>query len=1781
MNNRYLKITPADLANELGISCSNYTIVWDTHECIAQPCPDDEGMIEIIIPEFCENTCLTGSVECFDECGRYKQFFKICLCEEDGDCSGCEKCLNFLCVSKCEEGQVCTSLDKCGECNDENPCTGGQICVAGGCQCPPSKPYKNLNGKCINCETDEQCADDEICGEDGCTKVICEEGYVDPVTKECVTCVLDEHCGNNASCDGNRNCVCDPGYVKDANGNCVLAPECTDNSECGACETCDITSGKCRPKKCPEGQVCHPTYGCIPLCDCNNPTNCNSKSACVNVGNGACGCVPCEESCTAGCGDGCYCSEYIDPDNCRPKKCSNPCTSGNDCGNGCGCDTEISTCVDCDSLTEDECGKVLGCIFAGGTCTDDTTCTGDCADYTDCGDTCGCAETGCVKCAELSLEDCGNTNGCKVLNGLCVPDRPEDCEDTFTFTKDDVNCNLEINGTIVDGCNCSTLSTVSFLNSIVDNEDDFTFDIKVELRKGSATSNTYTLFPLLGDDTNEDIAENEEPTIGSIELQHTIFYDIYAYDEDRDDYFYVETISVPQQPVLRSFAGKDNVTISSLVFPKIGSGTEIQKVNRIEAKIIQKTNFSFVNDCTYRTPKTLATYYYSNNSLFTRVINGIPNISVGYLTSADQRAPLHAYYKSTDGNFGDDPFRKSYIPLVLNSNEDILYGPADYETAYPLVSPQGKITSNRFYLATRDCGCERTLDIGKLVFCNPMELEHEMSDCNKTVTIQTPFDPCEVNQDLRQWGYDPLTDEQVKYDLYLNGQKVQTFKHDQDFGMVKDGTTQTMFGNYSLPSNLPITEVRLKINHDTQGSCDLVYTYENLANFTPQVDFICETFTNDYNLQFAVGYESFTISSISDGTNTYNPSNGFITVGSLVNNQDYSLEFTLSNGCVVTKQYNYQCCSGLTADSTVTPNFNTLLNEVAITISGGNAPYTVVNTLPNGDIVNGQSVVTDQTGTMSTVVNDDRGCSVQFNTVLNIITEYSVVVPANVAICTGDIYTAEVTVSPSNGTIALHYELNTVAQTPITVPLNGTVDLGSYGNTTTINVTKLVVNGEDITIGQQFTITEVTAATASLTGPQYICAGELITIEVEGTLGSTVIINNGVSDIQTVVLDVSCSGNPSNGCKSFTVTPIATTTYGITQITVNSGGSSCNFNSASTYIVTVETAAQYSVGSQVCNGGLTEYDIDVTFDSTPFAFALSNGNATFVVNGLIYTITIPSGEGTNITYESANGGCEESIVLGSFDCDCPADNTYPALTISSTEFAFSADPVNVLLQTTPPYKIKVFNSDNSTLIIDSASSNLNYNYLPLMGVSQVKTFYAVIYNDADGCEKSSQAFTIQRYDELQITSMQSDGNSLYVGDATTLIPIITGGSGTRTYAWRKGSPAGTVISTNLNYAISNAQLSDGDIYYFTVTDTVTGETDQFPVDIRVTDVTIGYTLPGDYDCGTNELTISITANPAINLTNNYVTVKVYVAGSGTPVGILGNDLQGGNNASITVPVPAGQEETFTYKWGVGTFAAADTIGIDIDTMPTCCPAELVPPGNITYLNQCGNINLSDPRFIEVRVNKADWIGAGTPVLSTAAVVLTSVTSNGTYWFFELIADQGTISYDLTDDIDGCSQTVAGVDTDVCCAVTNTLSIADVTPVKVGAAAHDMHHLEGVAVRNCAGTVISLFGGIDGGDSTGDLFILSNTSGCTDNDLITNNTNILDVIDAAELQTIVNANLALNGFSATATFDGTTLTITDNAGDLNSLIVLTQYKVIPGGCVITVNSDNESFNDAKF
>jgi hypothetical protein len=242
--------------------------------------------------------------------------FKVSLVCNDGTYRD-DKCRCQACTLGCT---LCDSATKCNKCKDKS-----SSLINGVCECPKGT-YMDKNGECKQCGKDcATCSDANTCTSCKESTKLLKEGKCE--------------CGQNQYEDKNGKCVCNNGFYKDEDGDCMKCKDgcetCTGYDKCTKCtdELKIVKDGQC---VCPEGYSTSVDGKCIKCpAGCKQ---CNEK-----------GCVECEGKNKVPNDEGeCVCktSYFENPETKNCERCSASCATCNVKGKCTSCKDERATISD-------------------------------------------------------------------------------------------------------------------------------------------------------------------------------------------------------------------------------------------------------------------------------------------------------------------------------------------------------------------------------------------------------------------------------------------------------------------------------------------------------------------------------------------------------------------------------------------------------------------------------------------------------------------------------------------------------------------------------------------------------------------------------------------------------------------------------------------------------------------------------------------------------------------------------------------------------------------------------------------------------------------------------------------------------------------------------------------------------------------------------------------------------------------------------------------------------------------------------------------------------------------------------------------------------------------------------------------------------------------------------------------------------------------------------------------------------------------------------------------
>ncbi len=1475
-------ISVADIVRANGLSCppDKINIVFEQPECADVVCIQNASTITISIPDGCDQKCFYGVASCdvdCDTCGDMR--VEICPCMDNTGCGPCSICdpVKHICISNCGPGKICSEeCGGCADCDSETPCPGDKVCQNCKCECPTDRPYTGPNGTCIDCRDKNDCPPCHECTPTGCKPIVCTTGVCND-EKGCVECNSKTDCvGANKCCDGNNKCVCCPGFVKDQDGNCIQI-DCTKDSDCGDCQSCDIASGKCNPTICPPGTVCVKD-GCLPICDCDSPL-CDTSNACIRLNESTCYCSSCVGSCANGepCGPGCYCDKT--DGKCKPNPCGGSCTNGTDCGPGCGCNKLTGQCEPCGSVPcGTPCNNLLGCGCPDGTnCSDLPDCGGDCTNGSDCPPGCGCFQGKCVNCANFTCADCAGVDGCKCTDGVnCDSDPDRGCKDKAEFIKNQENCSLTAKFDIKAPCSCPVITAGVIATNFGTNQVEIEIDpievlsraagtgglftsFRVELRKGNVSNvGLFGSLPLLNDTTNQDVLENEMPTSGQVKAT---VYAIYRQG----------TITLPRvqvsNPTTVSIGNKTSVYFTNLSLGLFSSNGRVLISYEVEFEVSSK--LAFPNSCNYNVTNLFKVKgnVSVNNGIYSTTVSNNTVLHIKNLQSNDLRNPEIIWSKSKTNSFSkENIFRKVYVPKGQDGTyQDTLYGPGKIPTGnpYPLSTPQGELWNGYNYKVSSSCSCDEA-SIDNLLFCNVDKLKYEFKNknCQTSIQITDNFIPCPINDihsKFNELGYTIPDDTEMRYDLFFNNKIAYQWKGSLNAGLVITspetintvtivqflGDIEVCRQNYKHPYVLPNPIISFNCNNVDDNSVVSITVNQEVGD--PKINKI------KFGIKGGQYFSQFEVNGVFTSPVTKNiPKN-------LFGNSVLVAHFTFTNGC--SKEIELPKCSNEVIATPVPSKYaygicnpsggNPKIVVDAFGFDTSNVKYSI-----NGGPLQTSNEFTDKpAGTYNIVVND--GISIGTTTVVieNPITPE--VYLEDDSICIGG--STKLVIKAETGTT---FNINTPGSSFTAITNGGIYELNiPYSPTAEGNYTVTLVSTPN---GQICPLFSKTVALA-VGGQNYIP-----TIEIEPgsyCVGSPIrfrILNGGSSQFSVT----------SNGTGAITNVIVAGSEYtGLYTPNVPNGqiailglvGDTCNTTTNPVVNVTTTVGPTITSSNAIC---LPNNTITVTVNTVnATSVKIQNVDATESAPGSgIWERTGITGL-TNATIVVSNGSCVLNSTIEIPNCSCPSGEL---LIVSDGNICGSGNAefnydnfINQSPDSTWNYFWETLNIGTwvqtgiETVFNPMSTPTFTYG----LAQNQSVTARLVLINTVNGCRYNSNEISVTASTALPKPAITISPIPALVGNTVTF----NTNSGYSNYQWTvNGNPVGTNSSS---YTYTPTVVGS-----VTVTVTVTNSSGcmassdavNFTIGANCTDIPLVYIPSGV--CSDIQIQVTNTVGVSINYT---------------------------------------------------------------------------------------------------------------------------------------------------------------------------------------------------------------------------------------------------------------------------------------------------------------------------
>ena len=448
----------------------------------------------------------------------------------------------------------------------------------------------------------------------------------------------------------------------------------------------------------------------------------------------------------------------------------------------------------------------------------------------------------------------------------------------------------------------------------------------------------------------------------------------------------------------------------------------------------------------------------------------------------------------------------------------------------------------------------------------------------------------------------------------------------------------------------------------------------------------------------------------------------------------YSVTVTDQNGCIVSDSYTIlNQASGLAFSTSITNEVcSNSLGEIALNVTGGNAPYTY--SWSNGG--SSSTISTLSAGNYSCTVTDNSGCSIVTGSIIvgNTANGMSASTIVTDASCGTN---GSIDLSVLGGTAPLIYSWSN-GQT--TQDISG-LSQGVYTYTVTdANSCQLSGSATVIETNGNIIYTVTTSSETCGNG-----AGAIDLTPAGGTAPYTFVWSNGPTSEDQSGLSAgsyTCTITGQGGC-SITTNPI--------QITNLSGNLSIN-----NVIATDET----------CSNGLGNIDISVSGGVAPISYAWSNGATTEDISNLssgTYSVTVTDANGCQISIQAVVNSAAGSMAI-----------TQPIVT--NENCSNGQGSVNITIAGAANPVTYLWSNGATTQDISNLSAGT----------------YTVTAIDNNGCTVGA-TYTVQNLGSSLVIA-NAVINDEYCGSSTGSVSIfVTGGTAPFNYVWSNG---GTTAAIN-------------------------------------------------------------------------------------------------------------------------------------------------------------------------------------------------------------------------------------------------------------------------------------------------------------------------------------------------------------------------------------------------
>lgn len=394
---------------------------------------------------------------------------------------------------------------------------------------------------------------------------------------------------------------------------------------------------------------------------------------------------------------------------------------------------------------------------------------------------------------------------------------------------------------------------------------------------------------------------------------------------------------------------------------------------------------------------------------------------------------------------------------------------------------------------------------------------------------------------------------------------------------------------------------------------------------------------------------------------------------------------------------------------------------------GGQSPYAVTYTFPDGTVVNtsggGTTDNSPVSGTYSVSVTDANGCVATDTANVTSSIAPEVTFSGYSDICDGGETTISINTDANGIGGTISYTANGSPSTLI-VGLDGTASIGPISTESEYVFSQIDVNGCQFPLTEviNIDITEEFVATVAVDPVSaIICNGSDVTFTVTGGVpGCTVSLKKGATTVDTAVFD-------GAGEAELTDNPTTTTVYTISV--VSNCGVDCFSGLPVNRTITVVPGPTITITDTECDETLTAKTI--TFSNIDSAVDQLGNPITVIGN----TITVDPNDVTSVTITFDSGTCEVSETFPVSACACPTVTiTLPNQTINVGE---SATLTPIIAGGSGSYSYNWSTGQTSSSIVVSPTTTTSYSVIVtdnVNGCSYNKTVTVIVVDCTGGLD---------------------------------------------------------------------------------------------------------------------------------------------------------------------------------------------------------------------------------------------------------------------------------------------------------------------------------------------------------------------------------------------------------------------------------------------------------------